>query len=61
MDYSFFQYRGKTDEKYLGEPKWHPLAYHSLDVAVCGASVWLEVRALHPQHFNPFTAEKKHG
>ena len=26
-----FQYWGKADEKYTGEPKWHPLAYHCLD------------------------------
>lgn len=31
----FFGYWGKADEKYPGEPKWHPLVYHSLDVAAC--------------------------
>jgi CRISPR-associated endonuclease/helicase Cas3 len=36
MDYCFLQYWGKADEKYIGEPKWHPLAYHCLDVAACG-------------------------
>jgi CRISPR-associated endonuclease/helicase Cas3 len=28
----YFRYWGKTDPKYLGEPKWHPLIYHCLDV-----------------------------
>lgn len=31
-----FRYWGKADDKYLAEPKWHPLAYHSLDVAAVG-------------------------
>lgn len=36
-----FRYWGKADTKYEGEPKWHPLVYHCLDVAAC-ASVLLE-------------------
>lgn len=32
------RYWGKADPSYLGEPKWHPLAYHSLDVAAVGAT-----------------------
>lgn len=31
----FFRYWGKADPNYPGEPKWHPLAYHCLDVAAC--------------------------
>ncbi len=31
-----FRYWGKADPAYLEEPKWHPLAYHCLDVAACG-------------------------
>jgi len=31
-----FSYWGKADPKYVGEPKWHPLVYHSLDVAAVG-------------------------
>jgi CRISPR-associated endonuclease/helicase Cas3 len=31
-----FRYWGKADDKYLAEPKWHPLAYHCLDVAAVG-------------------------
>jgi CRISPR-associated endonuclease/helicase Cas3 len=30
---SYFQYWGKADPNYPGEPKWHPLVYHCLDVA----------------------------
>ncbi len=33
-------YWGKADPNYPGEPKWHPLAYHSLDVAAVAASWW---------------------
>jgi len=36
----FLRYWGKADPKYEGEPKWHPLAYHCLDVAAV-AKVWL--------------------
>jgi CRISPR-associated endonuclease/helicase Cas3 len=35
-----FNYWGKADDKYLAEPKWHPLAYHCLDVAAVAASWW---------------------
>jgi len=28
-----FRYWGKADPNYPGELKWHPVAYHSLDVA----------------------------
>lgn len=35
---SYFRYWGKADPKYEGEPKWHPLVYHCLDVAAVG---WL--------------------
>ncbi|MDP1903988.1 MAG: CRISPR-associated helicase/endonuclease Cas3 [Pseudomonadota bacterium] len=33
-------YWGKADANDAGEPKWHPLVYHCLDVAAVG-SVWL--------------------
>jgi CRISPR-associated endonuclease/helicase Cas3 len=36
----YFRYWGKAEEKYPGEPKWHPLAYHSLDVAAVAAAWW---------------------
>lgn len=35
-----FRYWGKADDKYLAEPKWHPLVYHCLDVAAVVASWW---------------------
>ena len=35
-----FHYWGKADEKYIGEPKWHPLAYHCLDVAAVAMCWW---------------------
>ena len=31
-----FSYWGKADPNYPGEQKWHPLVYHSLDVAAVG-------------------------
>ncbi len=34
-----FRYWGKADPAYLGEPKWHPLVYHCLDVAACGRAL----------------------
>ena len=39
MNKVFLHYWGKADKKYEKEPKWHILAYHSLDVAAV-ASVW---------------------
>jgi CRISPR-associated endonuclease/helicase Cas3 len=35
-----FQYWGKAKPDYLLEQKWHPLAYHCLDVAAVAASWW---------------------
>jgi CRISPR-associated endonuclease/helicase Cas3 len=40
------RYWGKADLKYTGEPKWHPLAYHCLDVAAVAASWWDSSHAL---------------
>lgn len=36
MQADYFHYWGKADEKYVGATTWHPLVYHSLDVAACG-------------------------
>lgn len=33
-------YWGKADPACLGEPKWHPLAYHMLDVAAVASTWW---------------------
>lgn len=35
-----FNYWGKADPACSLEQKWHPLAYHSMDVAVVAASWW---------------------
>jgi CRISPR-associated endonuclease/helicase Cas3 len=40
-----FNYWGKADPAYPHEQKWHPLAYHSLDVAAVGV-VYLEQSTL---------------
>lgn len=38
----YFRYWGKADPNYPGEPKWHPVAYHCLDVAAVAAAWWDE-------------------
>lgn len=49
---TYFRYWGKADSTFDGEPKWHPLIYHCLDVAACGQvllrhqPVWLEKMAV---------------
>jgi CRISPR-associated endonuclease/helicase Cas3 len=40
-----FNYWGKADDKHPAEPKWHPLAYHCLDVAAVGVA-YLEQSSL---------------
>ena len=40
LDTNLHHYWGKADPNYAGEPKWHPLAYHSLDVAAVAAGWW---------------------
>lgn len=35
-----FQYWGKADDKLPAGPQWHPLVYHSLDVAAVAALWW---------------------
>jgi CRISPR-associated endonuclease/helicase Cas3 len=37
---TIFEYWGKADPASLHEQKWHPLAYHCLDVAAVAASWW---------------------
>lgn len=37
---SMFRYWGKADPNYPGEPKWHPLVYHCLDVAAVARAWW---------------------
>jgi CRISPR-associated endonuclease/helicase Cas3 len=38
---TYFRYWGKADPNYEGEPKWHPLVYHCLDVAAVAAVWWI--------------------
>lgn len=33
---TYWSYWGKADPAYQGGATWHPLVYHSLDVAACG-------------------------
>jgi CRISPR-associated endonuclease/helicase Cas3 len=48
---TYFRYWGKADPRFDGEPKWHPLVYHCLDVAACGQKLlqaqpaWLQTMA----------------
>ena len=45
-DSSHFRYWGKADPQYPGDPKWHPLVYHSLDVAAVGVAYLRRARPL---------------
>ncbi|MGH7946490.1 MAG: CRISPR-associated helicase/endonuclease Cas3, partial [Opitutaceae bacterium] len=36
----YWNYWGKADPNYTGEPKWHPLVYHCLEVAAVAAAWW---------------------
>ena len=38
LEDTIFNYWGKADPVYPHEQKWHPLAYHSLDVAAVGVA-----------------------
>ncbi len=40
MQNQYFHYWGKADEKYVGVTTWHPLVYHSLDVAAVALAWW---------------------
>lgn len=42
QDNSIFRYWGKADPNYQGGSIWHPLVYHSLDVAAVAAAWWNE-------------------
>jgi len=39
---AYFKYWGKADPNYPGQPKWHPLVYHCLDVAACAQMLLLK-------------------
>ncbi len=40
MQADCFHYWGKADERYVGVTTWHPLVYHSLDVAAVAMTWW---------------------
>lgn len=40
------RYWGKANQTYAGEPQWHPLVYHCLDVAAAGRAILLRQPAL---------------
>ncbi len=41
---TYFRYWGKADPNYPGNPKWHPLVYHCLDVAAV-ARTYLKIHS----------------
>jgi CRISPR-associated endonuclease/helicase Cas3 len=57
---SYFNYWGKADPTYQGEPKWHPLAYHCLDVAAAAAAWWDQSTAIPHAFASAFSVDKKH-
>ncbi len=46
MQDALFHYWGKAGPNYPREPKWHPLAYHCLDVAAVGVEYLARAPAL---------------
>ncbi len=34
----YFRYWGKADPKYPGQPKWHPLVYHCLNLTTAAVN-----------------------
>lgn len=47
-------YWGKADPNYPGMPKWHPLAYHAIDVAAVAAAWWDACPALRSKFLAAF-------
>jgi len=56
---SYFRYWGKADPNYSGEPKWHPLVYHCLDVAAVAAAWWDQSLAIRHAFASAFGVRKK--
>jgi CRISPR-associated endonuclease/helicase Cas3 len=48
---AYSNYWGKADPNYSGEPKWHPLAYHCLDVAAVAKEL-VEIRLTWLNHLS---------
>lgn len=57
MQDHYFQFWGKADEKYVGSQTWHPLAYHSLDVAAVASSWWMACSPLQRNFLAAFACE----
>lgn len=55
------RYWGKADEKYVGPQTWHPLAYHSLDVAAVAESWWMACPPLQRNFLAAFACETSQG
>ncbi len=53
MQEALFRYWGKADPAYAGDPKWHPLAYHRLNVAAAAGVEYLARAAGAPQAIAP--------
>jgi len=58
---SVFRYWGKADEKYIGAQTWHPLVYHSLDVAAVAESWWMACPPLQRNFLAAFACETAQG
>lgn len=61
MQDHYFQFWGKADENYQGISKWHPLAYHCLDVAAVAASWWDASRTIQRAFLAAFACETSQG
>lgn len=57
MKDALFRYWGKADPAYPGEHKWHPLAYHCLDVAAVACAWWGSSASLRGNFAMAFPAE----
>ena len=56
-DSALLKYWGKADPAYPGEPKWHPLAYHCLDVAAVACIWWNSCASLRGNFAMTFPTE----
>lgn len=55
---SFFRYWGKADANYEGAAKWHPFAYHSLDVAAVADAFWASCPAVRRAFITSFAGNE---
>jgi len=56
---TILHYWGKADPNYPGTPKWHPLAYHMLDVAAVATAWWDACPALRGRFLAAFPATQE--